>query len=461
MISTGFNFSDFITDLRNDDNKKHIIESYESHFGKIAPDIKKQIWYTEYVKGFEKFYPKEGVRAPEKLQQEFDWKLLFVLVVSSFSSEYRLERPETDSNEGWRLWIKVTNEEKSIEKSLDELWSFQIYRLYEIYTEEQIKLQVLRAEDEDGWEAINNERYKKIQKSLQQTKKPKKEEIVYHYTSISTFTELLRTNTLRASDLRFLNDKTEKTKWFKVFDDASEEVRRKMSKQNDSEQKKDFLDKIGDNINHYRTTECYIFCLSKLPDDKSQFNDYGDKFKGVSIGFNREKLMQILFKVNDIDKDSTYVSGMLHGNVEYDEQLLQDELIVKIEKLLEKYEKSGKNIQDFFDCVSNLNDFNKDCREILCRCQDAKDGKFQSEKEYRIYWMQESNNRYKKIGLFSRNNRIIPYVDLEFGDEKLPISEIIVGPDNKTEVVENIKEVLLLLGYSNVNVKLSEIPYIS
>ena len=381
--------------------------------------------------------------------------------MSSFSSEYRLERPETDSNEGWRLWIKVTNEEKSIEKSLDELWSFQIYRLYEIYTEEQIKLQVLRAEDEDGWEAINNERYKKIQKSLQQTKKPKKEEIVYHYTSISTFTELLRTNTLRASDLRFLNDKTEKTKWFKVFDDASEEVRRKMSKQNDSEQKKDFLDKIGDNINHYRTTECYIFCLSKLPDDKSQFNDYGDKFKGVSIGFNREKLMQILFKVNDIDKDSTYVSGMLHGNVEYDEQLLQDELIVKIEKLLEKYEKSGKNIQDFFDCVSNLNDFNKDCREILCRCQDAKDGKFQSEKEYRIYWMQESNNRYKKIGLFSRNNRIIPYVDLEFGDEKLPISEIIVGPDNKTEVVENIKEVLLLLGYSNVNVKLSEIPYIS
>ena len=75
--------------------------------------------------------------------------------------------------------------------------------------------------------------------------------------------------------------------------------------------------------------------------------------------------------------------------------------------------------------------------------------------------MQESNNRNKKIGLFSRNNRIIPYVDLEFGDEKLPISEIIVGPDNKIEVVENIKEVLLLLGYSNVNVKLSEIPYIS
>ena len=460
-MNTGFNFSDFITELRNDDNKKHIIESYESCFGKIDPDIKKQIWYIEYVKGFEKFYPKEGVRAPEELQQEFDWKLLFVLVVSSFSSEYRLERPETDSNEGWRLWIKVTSKEESIEKSLDELWSFQIYRLFEIYTEEQINLQLLRAEGEDEWEAVNIERFEKIKKSLKQTKKPEKDEIVYHYTSISTFTELLKTNTLRASDLRFLNDKTEKTKWFNVFDEASKEVSRKMSNQNGSAQKKEFLDKIGENIKHYRTTECYIFCLSRLPDDKSQFNDYGDKSKGVSIGFNRGKLMNILFKFNDADEDTTFVKGMLHGNVEYDEQLLQNELISKIENLLEKCEKSGKNIQDFFDCVSNLNDFNKDCRRIFCRCQDAKDRRFQSEKEYRIYWMQESNNRNKKIGLFSRNNRIIPYVDLEFGDEKLPISEIIVGPDNKIEVVENIKEVLLLLGYSNVNVKLSEIPYIS
>ncbi len=466
-MNTGFDFSDFINDLRNNEEKKQMMESYESYFGPIGPDITKQIWYTEYVKGFEKFYPKEGIRVPEDLKQDFDWQLLFVLIVSSFSCEYRLEKPEENSNEGWRLLIKVTlnndseEESRNIEKSLDELWSFQIYRLYEIYTEEQISLQLEHAKDEDEWEAINNVRFEKIKKSLKiQKKRDKNDELVYHYTSISTFTELLKTNTLRASDLRFLNDKTEKIKWFNVFNKASDEVRRRISSKPNSEQLKEFLEKIGENINHYRSTECYIFCLSRLPDDKSQFQDYGDKSRGVSIGFNCESLIETLFEFNNI-KDSEFVDGFLYGDVDYNEQALRVELIEKIDNLLEKCESFGKKTHEFFDSVSNMSSFNESCKKIFMRCQDAKDIKFQNEKEYRLYWMQESNNRYKKVGFFSRNNRIIPYIDLEFGNKSLPISEVIVGPDNKDEVVDNIKEVLKIMGYSNVNVKKSEIPYIS
>ena len=75
--------------------------------------------------------------------------------------------------------------------------------------------------------------------------------------------------------------------------------------------------------------------------------------------------------------------------------------------------------------------------------------------------MQESSNRSKDVGIFARNSRIIPFVNFDFKEGKLPISEIIIGPDNKPEVKTNIEAVLKLLGYSNVKVRLSDIPYTS
>ncbi|MEI8252342.1 MAG: hypothetical protein WCG25_00995 [bacterium] len=47
-------------------------------------------------------------------------------------------------------------------KTVSELWSFQVLRLYEIYVEEQMNLHALKAEDENEKNAIDQERSMRI-----------------------------------------------------------------------------------------------------------------------------------------------------------------------------------------------------------------------------------------------------------------------------------------------------------
>ena len=63
--------------------------------------------------------------------------------------------PDTDEME---LFIAVKSGDQSVVKTVSELWSFQVLRLYEIYIEEQMNLQILKKEDESESGAIDQER---------------------------------------------------------------------------------------------------------------------------------------------------------------------------------------------------------------------------------------------------------------------------------------------------------------
>ena len=49
-------------------------------------------------------------------------------------------------------------------KRVSELWSFQIIRLYEIYVEEQMNLQILLKEEENEAEAITGQRHIRLER---------------------------------------------------------------------------------------------------------------------------------------------------------------------------------------------------------------------------------------------------------------------------------------------------------
>ena len=92
---------------------------------------------------------------------------MFRLVFGSLSSEYSLdiiddwkENPEVVPT--LRLSIIVSSGQQEITKQLDELWSFQILRLFEIYVLEQLDLAILKKEDEDNEEGIEDERVEKL-----------------------------------------------------------------------------------------------------------------------------------------------------------------------------------------------------------------------------------------------------------------------------------------------------------
>lgn len=152
-----FDFQAFIEELREKAEKKQIVEKYETLFGPIEGDIKDQIRYTEYLTKFEPL----PYAVPEELKNDFDRNLLEQLVIGSFSSDYELKKEGKKEKE---LYIAVKSGDQSVVKTVSELRSFQILRLYEIYIEEQMNLHALKAEDENEKNAIEQEREMRLKR---------------------------------------------------------------------------------------------------------------------------------------------------------------------------------------------------------------------------------------------------------------------------------------------------------
>lgn len=153
-----FDFQAFIEELREKAEKKQIVEKYETLFGPITGDIKDQTRYTEYLYKFEPM----TYKTPEELKNDFDRDLLQQLVLGSFSSDYEIKKEE--GKEEKELYIAVKSGDQSVVKTVSELRSFQILRLYEIYIEEQMNLHSLKAEDEAEKNAIDTEREMRVKR---------------------------------------------------------------------------------------------------------------------------------------------------------------------------------------------------------------------------------------------------------------------------------------------------------
>jgi vacuolar-type H+-ATPase subunit I/STV1 len=102
-------------------------------------------------------------RVPEELKSDFNRDLLEQLVVASFSSDYELKKGAEEAVDK-ELFIAVKSGDQSVVKTISELRSFQILRLYEIYIEEQINLHALMHEDEKEKAAIEQEREMRLKK---------------------------------------------------------------------------------------------------------------------------------------------------------------------------------------------------------------------------------------------------------------------------------------------------------
>jgi uncharacterized linocin/CFP29 family protein len=62
------------------------------------------------------------------------------------------------------LYIAVKSGDQSVVKKVSELRSFQVQRLYEIYIEEQLNLHILKEEDENEKNAIEQERIMRLKR---------------------------------------------------------------------------------------------------------------------------------------------------------------------------------------------------------------------------------------------------------------------------------------------------------
>lgn len=163
-----FDYYEFFEEMKKHPTKpsdKETVLKYEELFGsQKGLTLYDQPFYKEYLSLFKIPYK---ISIPEDISEDYDWDLLFRLVFGSLSSRYSLditdewkENPEVVPTV--QLSITVSSRDQEITKQLDELWGFQILRLFEIYVLEQLDLAILKKEDEDNEEGIEDERAEKL-----------------------------------------------------------------------------------------------------------------------------------------------------------------------------------------------------------------------------------------------------------------------------------------------------------
>lgn len=154
-------FINYIEELRN--NNADTLEKYENFCGKVEGDFKNQIWYTDYAIAFEScVQPCEVNKEAEVTEEEYDF--LKILIMASFSSSYKYIFDERYKMT--RMQITVTSNNQRVVKFLDDLYIYQINRLFEIYIKEQMELQIHYEEGKiDDKIEISNVRTEKIEYS--------------------------------------------------------------------------------------------------------------------------------------------------------------------------------------------------------------------------------------------------------------------------------------------------------
>jgi len=269
---------------------------------------------------------------------------------------------------------------------------------------------------------------------------------LFHYTCPNGLLGIIRNQSLRASNMRYLNDTTEFTYILDLYRD--EFHKRKFSKLLGQ------YEEFADALRSPSAGGYFVCSFSENPDQLSQWRAYCSPHSGYSIGFKSNPLSECALQNNGVlarciyDKKKQRV--LIHKTME--------EFISSIQ---EKYAESN-NVndlklrileQDFIIMLSTI-------FQIIALAPLFKHPAFQEEKEWRLI----IPRRIGKPGIKFRVSRelIVPYteVDLREKEQSIPISEIIVGPTpHPQELRSAIESLCKHEGLEEINVKLSSCPF--
>lgn len=264
-------------------------------------------------------------------------------------------------------------------------------------------------------------------------------EILYHYTSMSTLNSILENKkeqslTLRASDIRYLND----TKEYKL---ALEILRNLLIEhENGLTENIKGIDKNlpPERMDLFRNPDWdlmppFIFSLSDDGDNLPMWNTYADNSFGIAIGFDKQKLEEIKQGViTSLEKCS------------YDDGNLKNQLALNISNIYNSINLSGP----FFGITTDYNNpLIKDFEKIV---PILKDKSYSYEKEWRLIIKQ--NYEFDKLNFNVKNGIPKPYI--EFNINAVAIKEIVIGPCADFELIKY--SLFMMLKKAGLNASLFE-----
>ena len=263
-----------------------------------------------------------------------------------------------------------------------------------------------------------------------------KPQILYHYTTQEGMLGIIKEGALWASHIFFLNDSNELIEPLRIASETIEEYRTKLTEK-EMQTKKEEIDRISA-YNSYSGClffKMFVTSFCNNGDLLSQWRGYGTYGSAYAIGFNREKLKEI------IDSNNF--------------RLLPCEYLDK-----EEYSKKIKN--SILGIVNRPDQLSPTYSKFLNTAATTKLDCFKEENEWRIISTGRISDNDENIRFRSTKSMIVPYYSLKLGDLS-SIVEIRIGPCQNPQLAQDaiyrLKERYNIKNLNLDNIKISTIPY--
>lgn len=235
---------------------------------------------------------------------------------------------------------------------------------------------------------------------------------LYHYTSIATLYNILKSKQFWLGNMATMNDSKE-VKYFiellqnELCDNISADKLKQCN---------EFFSKVFDRIEKQYP---YAMCFSKLEDDAAQWERYADDAKGVCIAFNTKNIIRVFYEVY-----------LLFGDVYYDFDIKQHQ--------------HYKILYDYF-MTGNLNGFSNEKGQVdnaIACGYSHKHRSFRSEQEIRLVnlWSYIPEHATVETECVGGTIKKFMKFNMERRCEEVGISfedlfeEIVIGPKSEQDI---------------------------
>ena len=259
---------------------------------------------------------------------------------------------------------------------------------------------------------------------------------IYHYTDLNGFLGIFNSKSLWASNAFYLNDVSEVEYGLNLSKEPFDKIFSSLN----NNRVKDALDGFINNFSEiFKKSNLFLLSFCEDGDLLSQWRGYSQNDEGVSLGFDKKTLRELQY---------IYLKRII-----YDENI-QKEILMRLFNILDNIISHYEKNREIF--IRYLNLWITEFTKILLT---FKDKSFYEEKEWRIIYNYDEDNREdKEIKFRIRKNYLLPYVKVGEIDLNMLIKQIIFGPSSKDSTFA--KSINYYLNINNYRKKIiySKIP---
>jgi len=271
-------------------------------------------------------------------------------------------------------------------------------------------------------------------------------DVLYHYTTQEGVIGILSERAVRATRIAYLNDAREYTFALDATAKVLEARRASLSSKNE----RDAADGLLGLMSAWTQGTSFVFSLTAVEDDLSQWRGYGGTGTGYALGFRTAAIRQL-----------EHVQGWRLFPCLYRESTQQRLITELVDRWFDHYRRAAKTAARHNDSpvINLLLDF---FAPLSVLASLIKNPKFEAEREWRgVVPASRPESRKFRSG----RSMIAPYVEVPLVGKEQPvathiISKIVVGPTPHPELaVHSVTDMASVCGLHPLQVVASRIPY--